>query len=318
MKHQTSSTFFIFHVENRRHLKDTRLLKGTFFTLIAAAGFGAVAPVAMILYSYGITPVFMLAARFFLASVFLWGYVFVKRNKICFRLEKEQLFVMFLLGGLLYFLTTLFYFKAIQYIPVSLHVMIFYTYPFMVNIFAVLFLKEKMSLKQVVALFAAFGGILLILTDLNAGIKMIGVVLSVSAAVCNSTYVLALGLKKIGNVSSLVTSAYTNTFSALTFIVCCFAKDEMNLDINPKAWLGIVFIALVSTAVAIIALSAGIKMIGAAKASIISTFEPIEGVLLSIIILGEQLFVNQIFGVVLVITAIVAINLTDRKTKKVA
>jgi drug/metabolite transporter (DMT)-like permease len=92
----------------------------------------------------------------------------------------------------------------------------------------------------------------------------------------------------------------------------------MNLDINPKAWPGTVFIALISTAVAIIALSADIKMIGAAKASIISTFEPIEGVLLSIIILAEQLFVNQIFGVVLVITAIIAINPSDRKTKKVA
>ena len=303
-------------VENKRQLKDTQLIKGTLATLIAAAGFGAAAPVAKILYSYEITPFFMLAARFVIASVFLWGYVFVKRKEINFRLEKEQLCVMALIGGLLYFLTTGFYYHAIQYIPVSLHVMIFYTYPFMINLFAFKFLNERMPVRQIVALFAAFGGILLILTDLNADIQTIGIVLSVLAAVCNSAYVLALGFRKIRNVSSIVTSAYTNTFSALTFIVYCLAKGEMNITIMPAAWLGIVFIAIVSTAIAVIALSAGVKLIGAAKASIISTFEPIEGVLLSIILLGEQLFINQIFGGVLVVLAIIAINL-DMKTKQV-
>lgn len=295
-------------------MKNSQMIRGTIFTLIAAVGFGATAPVAKILFSYNITPIFMLASRFSIAAIFLWGYIFLKRKEINYRLNNEQLFVMFLLGGVLYFLTTNFYFNAISYIPVSLHVMIFYTYPFMVNIFAVIFLKEKMSIKQFVALFVAFGGILLILTDLNSNIAIIGLMLSFLAAVCNGTYVLALGLEKIRNVNSIVTAAYTTSFSALTFMVYCFAKGDMNLNINPVAWLGIVFIALVSTVIAVIALSAGVKMIGAAKASIISTFEPIEGVILSVIILGEQLFVNQVFGVVFVILAIFVINYNDKKT----
>jgi len=227
---------------------------------------------------------------------------------------------MFLIGGLFYFLTTSFYFSAISYLPVSLHVMIFYTYPFMINIFSYIYLKEKMSVKQMVALFVAFGGILLVLTDLNSNIKMIGILLSVLAAVCNSAYVLALGLKKIKKVNSIVIAAYTNTFSTFTFITYGLIKGEINLNsfkITTNAWLGIVFIALVATVIAIIALAAGVKMIGAAKASIISTFEPIEGVILSIIILGEHLFINQIFGAILVIVAIIVINLSDRKTNPV-
>lgn len=301
-------------------MKDIKLIKGTLFTLIAAAGFGAVAPIAKILYSYDITPIFMLAVRFFIASVFIWGYIFVKRNEINYRLEKEQLLIMFLIGGLFYFLTTTFYFNAINYLPVSLHVMIFYTYPFIVNIFSYIYLKEKMSLKQMVALFMAFGGILLVLTDLNSNIKMIGILLSVLAAVCNSAYVLALGLKKIKDVNSIVIAAYTNTFSTFTFITYGLFKGEINLNnfnITLNAWLGIVFIALVATVVAIIALAAGVKMIGAAKASIINTFEPIEGVILSIIILGENFFINQILGAILVIVAIIVINLGDRQTKPV-
>ena len=292
-------------------MKDKQLLKGTFFILIAAVGFGAAAPVAKILFTYNITPSFMLAARFLIASIFLWGYIFMNRKEINYKIDKTQLFIMFVIGGLVYFLTTSFYFNAMSYIPVSVHVMIFYTYPFLVNLFAFIFLKEKMSVKQMVALLIAFCGIFLILTDLNSNIKIIGLVLSFLAAVCNGAYVLALGLKKIRNVHSIVTAAYTITFSALTFMIYCLAKGEMNLNIALNVWFGILFIALVSTVIAIIALSAGVKMIGAAKASIISTFEPMEGVILSILILGEQLFANQVFGVVLVIAAIIVINFSE-------
>lgn len=63
-------------------MKDIGLIKGTLMTLITAAGFGAAAPVAKILYTYEITPAFMLSTRFLLASIFLWGYILKERKSI--------------------------------------------------------------------------------------------------------------------------------------------------------------------------------------------------------------------------------------------
>lgn len=291
-------------------MKNNVLLKGTLITLIAAGGFGAAAPVAKIIYGYGITPHFMLAARFLVASVFLWMYIFIKRKQMNCKIDKQQLMTMFFIGGFVYFFTTTFYFNAIKFIPVSLHVIIFYTYPFMVNIFSFVFFKEKFSFSQVIALFVAFGGILLIVSVSNSEIKAIGILLSILAAIFNGTYILLLGIKKIKNVNSIITAAYTNTFSAISFIIYCLFKSEIYFDISYKGWLGVGFIAIVSTVVAIIALSAGIKMIGPSRASIISTFEPLEGVVLSIIFLGEQLFFKQILGMILILFSIIIINVT--------
>ena len=288
-------------------------LKGTLVTLIAAASFGAAAPVAKIVYTSGITPNFMLALRFLIAALFLWGYIFLNRNKINFILNKRQLFTMIVIGGLVYFLTTIFYYNAITFIPVSLHVMIFYTYPFMVSIFSFFVLKEKISKIQVFSLMLDFIGLVLTVSINSVGIHSIGIILSCSAAFFNGCYIILLGLINISKVDSIVTAAYTTLFSSISFIIYCGIKSEIHFNIPLNAWLGIVFIAIVSTAIAIIALSKGVRMIGASRASIISTFEPLEGVILSFIFLGERMDIKQLFGIALILIAIIMINYSGNK-----
>lgn len=283
-------------------------LKGVVMTLIAAAGFGAAAPVAKSIYQYGLTPSFMLALRFFTASLFLWGYIFISGKKVNYRIEKRQLGIMFVIGAVVYFLTTTFYFNAIKFIPISLHVMIFYSYPFMVNIFSFLIFKEKISKKQALAMVIAFTGLTMTVSISSVGLNFTGVALSLMAALCNASYIILLGIKSIRGVDSVVTAAYTNLFSSISFFAYCAVMGQINMDIPVNGWAGIVFIALISTAIAIIALSKGIRMVGASKASIISTFEPLEGVILSVIFFGESMNTAQIMGMVLVIGAIIMIN----------
>lgn len=288
-------------------------IKGILITLLAAASFGAIAPIAKFIYQYEITPNFMLALRFLIASLFLWGYIFVNRKRINYKLEKEQMFIMLIIGAFVYFLTTIFYFNAIKFIPVSLHVMIFYSYPFMVNIFSFLVLKEKISKKQSIAMIIAFAGLLLTLSINSSGLSIIGITLSLLAAIFNGSYILLLGLIKINRIDSVVTAAYTNLFSSISFFIYCSIRGEIYVDMPLNGWIAIVFIALVSTAIGIISLSKGIRMIGASKASIISTFEPLEGVILSFIFLGESMNIRQIIGIVLILLAIIIINSADKK-----
>ncbi|KDR95471.1 Threonine/homoserine efflux transporter RhtA [Peptoclostridium litorale DSM 5388] len=283
-------------------------IKGVIMTLIAAAGFGAAAPVAKSIYQYGLTPSFMLALRFFTASLFLWGYIFISGKKVNYRIEKRQLGIMFVTGAVVYFLTTTFYFNAIKFIPISLHVMIFYSYPFMVNIFSLLIFKEKITKKQALAMTIAFAGLTMTVSISSAGLNFTGVALSLLAALCNASYIILLGINGIRGVDSVVTAAYTNLFSSISFFAYCAVMGQIHMDIPSKGWMGIVFIALISTAIAIIALSKGIRIIGASKASIISTFEPLEGVVLSVIFFGESMNTVQIMGMILVIGAIIMIN----------
>ncbi|MBV7276161.1 DMT family transporter [Clostridium sp. PL3] len=288
-------------------------IKGILLTLLAAASFGAVAPIAKFIYQYEITPNFMLALRFLIASLFLWGYIFINRKKINYKLEKDQMIIMLLIGAFIYFLTTIFYFNAIKFIPVSLHVMIFYSYPFMVNIFSFFVFKEKISKNQSMAMIIAFVGLVLTVSINSSGFSILGISLSLLAAIFNGTYILLLGTIKINRVDSVVTAAYTNLFSSISFFIYCGIKGEIHVDMPSNAWIAIVFIAIISTAIAIISLSKGIRMIGASKASIISTFEPLEGVILSFIFLGESMNIKQIIGIALIVFAIFLINIPSTK-----
>lgn len=290
-------------------MKNKKIFKGTLYTLLAAMCFGGTAPIAKYIYGYGITPNFMLALRFSFAAIILWIYILIFKEKINAKVSKKQFKELFVIGGIVYFFTTFFYFNAIKFIPISLHVIIFYTYPLMVNIFSILFLNEICTKKQVFSLIISFLGIVMIVTMPDKNIKIFGLVLSLGAAMSNCAYVLMIGKKSISSLNSIVIAAYTNFFSAISFFVYSFFKGEVNFNLNYRVWIGILIIGLFSTAIAIIALSEGIKLIGPSKASIICTFEPVEGVILSMIFLGETLSLIQILGVIFVILGIIIINM---------
>ncbi|MEG2212477.1 MAG: EamA family transporter, partial [Clostridiales bacterium] len=60
----------------------------------------------------------------------------------------------------------------------------------------------------------------------------------------------------------------------------------------------------------------GVRMIGAAKASIIGVFEPLEGVLIGCIFLAEGMNGLQLLGAVLIASAIVLINKAGQQENK--
>jgi len=287
--------------------------KGTLLTLIAAAGFGVAAPLSKIIYTYGLSPNLMLTLRFLMASVILWGYIYIKKDKINYIVTKTQLAFLFLLGGIIYVATTAFYFTGIKYIPVSIHVMIFYTYPLIVNGFTVFVFKDKIPVKQMLAMFISFIGLILIAFNGIFTINYLGMSFSLLAALGYSIYLMTLNIKALEQMNSLVLAAYTNTFSGLVFFIYSFVRKDFYLNIALPAWLAIALMATVSTAIAIIVLKKGIQLIGPAKASIIGTFEPLEGIILSVLFLKETLNFNQVIGIVLIIFAIIMIQ-SQKKT----
>jgi drug/metabolite transporter (DMT)-like permease len=282
--------------------------KGILLTLIAATGFGVAAPLSKFIYTYNLSANLMLTLRFLMASMILWGYIYLKRNKINYKVTQKQLGLLFLLGGIIYVLTTAFYFTGVKYIPVSIHVMIFYTYPLIVNGFTVFVFKDKIPTKQIFAMFISFIGLILIAFNGVFTINYLGMSFSLIAALGYSIYLMTLNIKALEKMNSLVLAAYTNTFSGLVFFLYSFIKKDFYLNIPLPAWLAIGLMATVSTAVAIIVLKKGIQLIGPAKASIIGTFEPLEGIILSVLFLKETLNSNQIIGIILIIFAIILVQ----------
>ena len=73
-------------------------------------------------------------------------------------------------------------------------------------------------------------------------------------------------------------------------------RPVLPADVPGAAWPGIVGIGLISTFVAIQTFYAGTKRVGAAQASLISTFEPVWTITLAALLFGETLGPLQLVG----------------------
>lgn len=287
--------------------------KGIWITLLAAACFGAASPIAKGVYQYDVTVSCVLTWRFFMASILLWAYLLLFRRDLNFRLKKDQLITLAIVGGAAHFLTTQCYFSALKYVPISIQIMFFYTYPFMVNGLSILLFGEKMNRGQLVSLAAAFVGILMTVSLDDMRLNGIGILLSIGVAACQTAYILLLGRRNVAEVDSLVIGAYSSVFAFLSFFIFSLAKGELRADLALPCWAGIAGMAVFTTAVGAVALALGIKLIGGAKAAIISVFEPIEAILLGVLLFHERLTLRGMVGIALVMGAIVLVNYTQTK-----
>jgi len=79
----------------------------------------------------------------------------------------------------------------------------------------------------------------------------------------------------------------------------------VSLPGTATGWLAVGVIALFSTAIAIAAFFAGVAQIGAARASIISTFEPVITMAFGVTLLGEKVSGTQLLGGAMVLAAVI-------------
>ena len=75
-------------------------------------------------------------------------------------------------------------------------------------------------------------------------------------------------------------------------------------QIPSDAWLPLVGVGIVSTAIALQAFYAGARRIGAAQASLVSTVEPIYTIILASLLFGERLTPVQLLGGAMVIIGV--------------
>jgi drug/metabolite transporter (DMT)-like permease len=77
---------------------------------------------------------------------------------------------------------------------------------------------------------------------------------------------------------------------------------------NAGGWAVGVGIALIPTMIAISLFLAGLPRVGAARAALLSTWEPVVTVFLAVVVLGDRLSLVQVLGGVLVIVAVIVVQ----------
>ena len=222
-----------------------------------------------------------------------------------------KMFMTFTIGSIL--LTTGLLF-AVNFIEVSLTMLIFCTYPLIVLIFSVYINKEKIIIYKKILFFIAFLGIFFALGPSFQNLNLSGVMFALMASIGASTMIISNQKMSNNKVSPIHIHIFTNFFNSIFFTIIALIFFDFNLSIGINAWL-ILFIPTICYALAFFLQLLAIEKIGQSKTALLLYIEPIIGIVGATILLNEKLNEYQIFGVAVVIASLVLGNYNTKKFK---
>src|SRR5947209_888181 len=274
---------------------------GIALVLVSATPFGTNAIFAKLAYRAGLTTTQTLAFRFVLAALGMWVLAVVLRQNPL-RFDRRALLALFALGGVVYTGQALTYFTALQTLPASLCVLIVYVYPSLVVIAGRLFLRRFVTRRHVVALAASFGGLVLLVggAELHAAW---GLVFAIAAPVIYTAYIL-LSERVMTGVPAVGASAVIMSGAGIAFAAIARIQGELKMPASSSGWLVVAGLAAIPTMLAISTFLAGLPRVGAARASLVSTWEPVVTVILAVALFADRFSAVQALGGLLILTAV--------------
>ena len=278
--------------------------KGYIYSIFSAILFGSAGLFVKLASSLGIDSISLLTLQYIIAVPLMFVIIYIF-NRESFKVTKEQLLRLAVLGIVGNTFMTVFYYTAYNYLPIQMVAILLYTYPIMVFIYSALFKKNSISYIKIFAVFLAFFGCILTLDILSSQPKysIKGVIF---ALICAMFYAFmnVYSEEKLQGIRPLTINAYSTLFSLISLIIYKFPLFVFRGDITKNLLIYTTILAIFCEIIPLTLLYAAIKYIGSLKVSIIGNLEIPTAMLLSFFILHEHIALMQIVGTVLVICEI--------------
>jgi len=251
------------------------------------------------------------AARFLFAVLVLCVFFALRRQAP--RLPRRQGIAALALG-IAFFVTGFGFLAAIQYIPVSIAVLVLYTFPVLVGLIAWLGGREPLGPFRLASLGLAFAGLVLTLNVQAATLPdWRGLALAFLAAVSMSVVVVGSG-RILRDADRNMVLLYLLAAAATLFVIVILLGDGPQWPRTAAGWFAAA--GLVATfAAAQLSLIAAIERAGPVLTAMIMNLEPLITIAFAVLLVGERLTALQALGAGLVIAAILLISRTGRPTE---
>ncbi|MEE0845524.1 MAG: DMT family transporter [Eggerthellaceae bacterium] len=265
---------------------------------------------AKFLYNTGLNPQQVTIMRFVPAAVLLAIVIVVLRKGKVFS-RTPMVYVQ----GIFFAASAYLYMLTVDELTAGLTTVVFYSYPAVVAILAVLVFHERFTLRTLLALVLALAGIVFISGILSADtiqLSPLGLVYGIGSCLAFAVYSL-LGQATVKKEGQLTISFTMSAISSLIMLVLYPAQFPTLLQMDAMQWIICIVMAILCTALPIPMLLAAIKRIGATKASLIGISETPFSLLLAFLVLGEVLTAFQGIGSALIVASIVVTTLPSGK-----
>ena len=284
--------------------------KGYLATIVSAIIFGLSPLISALIYADGNSSVSLSFFRAAFAVPMLLVVLILKKEKLSITLSQAWRIAVIALFGV--FLTPTLLLSSYRYLTGGTATVLHFVYPAAVMLGGALVFREKLKWSNLLCLLLCTGGIALFYSPAEP-LNLTGAALALGSGVAYACYVLALSKLKLGQMSRLKLSMYMFLFGAVMLLPFSLAVSEFTVPSNPKTWALCALFSLLVCVLASVLFQVGTKLLGGAKASILSTFEPITSLVVGFLVFSEIPSVVALLGAVLVIASSVLIAYFDMK-----
>ena len=234
--------------------------------------------------------------RVFFSSVFLLIIMLYLKKDI--KLKEQKHYFYFVLMGVILAIHWSTFFKSIQVSTVAIGLLTFSTFPVFVTFFEPYFFKEKIKLSDVFIAIVTFLGVVLVIPKFELGNNLTegalcGIVSSFTYAILSM-----LNRKYVKEYSSTVIAFYEQFVATIVLIPFLFLQKPI---FQPKDILLLILLGTVFTGISHSLFINGLKNIKTQVAGIISSLEPVYGIILAVFLLREIPTLREILGGVIIL-----------------
>ncbi|MEY3925174.1 MAG: hypothetical protein RIQ63_525 [Actinomycetota bacterium] len=294
-------------------MPQNRRLLGTAFTFMACLGFSIVPALAKSSYDAGANALGVMTVRFSIAGLFLIVARLTFGRKESWPTPRQTL-ILLAIGAVGITAVSLTYFIAIDDIDTSLAIVLWYIYPLFVVAVSWAILKKRPRRNVFIALPFTLAGIAITAGQLSGGSGSAITLVMVSSFLF-SFYIISLDKASRG--IGLLTNVTVLTIGTAIgyWIVCLFPVTSLDpvFPSDTNTWILIVVLAVFGTTAPFLFSVAGLTRLEASTYSVITTIEPVLGIIVAVIFLGESMSVPRFIGAALVIGALVGFSVSESR-----
>jgi drug/metabolite transporter (DMT)-like permease len=277
---------------------------GAVLVLGAATGFGTIGIFGKLAVAIDLDLATLLPVRFMIATLVVVALA-INRSWAFPRSERDWLTTLAL--GVTYTAMTLFFFVSLRFLTAGIATIVLYTYPTFVVALSAIFLGEAVTVRKLIALGLATGGIALVVGVGTTDIDPLGIGLALGSAACYAVY--TTGSRRLSpSISPRPLMIGILAGTTVSMLVYGVLDGGLALPTGRDEWWIVLGLALVSTVIPHLLFYEGVSRLQASRVGVVSTAEPVVTVVLGVILLGETITFSVLAGGLLVLCGVLVVQ----------
>ena len=290
-------------------------LQGALLIALGASSYGMLATFVKMAYSEGFTTPEVTVAQFTygILGIVLIHTIQKSQNKNQATKASTKTKVQLMVAGTSLGMTSVFYYLAVKYIPVSIAIVLLMQTVWMGVLFEMLLEKKIPSTQKIISVFIVLIGTALATNSFENKLETDwrGILFGLLSAASFTTTMFTANRVGI-NVTSAQRSLYMLLGGALIVFGFALANQSGGFNFEIFAKWGIV-LALFGTIIPPLLFNAGFPLTGIGLGSIVSALELPVSVVMAYLLLNENIIFWQWIGILFIILAIIIMNVNYKK-----